>query len=382
MRTRILSMIMLVAFSFTVSAQTIEGGGGIIALSTGADPNNITAIAAQTWTSGEAVFAHDAHTGTVWIYDDTNLAGAKWEVLMAAGATTVGYVATTRTLTVNGVDVILPLADGTNAGLLGGVTDAVNGVDIALSAAGVITVDLDINELTTEATVDPSADFIPMYDASATTEVKVQLDDLQDGNGIYSGSGALTGNTTVTGTGNLIYNNTGSYVIQPTGGSVNIVSAADQQVVIQGGTDANQGTNIVGDVTIGTSGAATANDVSIGDDNDDQIFFSGLDMTGHANGDVLVISDVTTQEVNVVSAATLGTDNQTIDVATVTANNLNLSLEDDGAATINLDLSTRLVTYYVDDATATTGGIGAEQEYKLDTGNPYGQPKGTIRVRQ
>lgn len=52
------------------------------------------------------------------------------------------------------------------------------GIDVVVSATDKVAIDLDINELTTDASPDFAADFIPTYDVSATTEKKVLLSNL------------------------------------------------------------------------------------------------------------------------------------------------------------------------------------------------------------
>ena len=75
------------------------------------------------------------------------------------------------------------------------------------------------------------------------------------------------------------------------------------------------------------------------------------------------------------------TDDQKVDAFSISGSVISLSLEDDGEAAKQIDVSDRLV-YYVDDAAAAAGGVPAEAEYKLDTGNNFGLPKGTPMVRQ
>lgn len=56
--------------------------------------------------------------------------------------------------------------------------DAANGIDPLVGATDQVTFDLDINELTADASPDFAADYVATYDASATTEKKVLLSNL------------------------------------------------------------------------------------------------------------------------------------------------------------------------------------------------------------
>ena len=89
-----LFILLIATLSF---GQTIDGGGGVIFISSGADPNNIAAIASQTNTSGEAMFAYDKDTPAFWIYDDTNAGGSKWELLLSGNITFTDEAATALT---------------------------------------------------------------------------------------------------------------------------------------------------------------------------------------------------------------------------------------------------------------------------------------------
>lgn len=78
------------------------------------------------------------------------------------------------------------ISDGTNNQLIdNGQTllfeDAANGIDAIVAATDKVTFDLDVNELTTDATPDFSADYVPTYDASAGAERKVLLSNLTGG---------------------------------------------------------------------------------------------------------------------------------------------------------------------------------------------------------
>ena len=221
-----------------------------MAISTNGDPNTVASLAVQDWTKGESIFAVDPSNGDIWIYNDSNAAGAKWEI--DAVTTSVSYDAATNTLNINGESEAIPIADGTNAGLLGGVNDTDSGVDLSLDANGVVSASLDINELTTQSNADAVEDYIAIYDEDEGDINKVRIQEIQDG------------------------------------------------------FEAN-------------------------------------------------------------------TDDQAI---SLTAGSSILELESGGTA----NLSVRLV-YYLDDAAAAAGGVGINDEYKLDVGNQYGMPKGTTRVR-
>ena len=270
------SLIML-CFAFNASAQTIEGGGGVIALSTGADPNSITAIATQTWATGESVFAVDAHTGTIWRYDDSQAGGSKWQQLATGAEATTVSDGNTIDFTLAGVDitaeVILDvsgenIATSSASGLLvdspvDGVSDAANGLDVTLDGSELVNVAPDVNELTAETLA--GADEFIIYDADGTDHNKVTADDIV---GLHS----LTLSAD-SGTNQTLTN----------GNTVNIATGA------------------------GLASVAGATD----------------------------------------------------------------------QVTINRSLAS-----YADDAAATTGGVGAGEEYLVTAANPYGMPVGSIRIRQ
>lgn len=52
------------------------------------------------------------------------------------------------------------------------------GIDVVVSATDKVAIDLDVNELTTETTLDFANDYLPFYDASASNERKVLLSQL------------------------------------------------------------------------------------------------------------------------------------------------------------------------------------------------------------
>lgn len=330
-------VVLLLAFTTNLSAQTIEGGGGVVVLSSGADPNAIAGLATQTWGQGESVLAHDANTGVLWIYNDANAGGSKWEVF-ASGATTVSYVASSRTLTINGVDQILPFANGTDPGLLGGVNDQVNGADISLSAVGIITTSPNIDELPQATGVDLSSDVIMIWDDSETTMKKVIPDDLGDGNGIYGGSGNISGSVNVFGTGNLLFGNTGSFTVVNTG-QISISSAgAGNNTTLNSANDLRLGSSDGGLLTLGHLTGSVAETIRIGNDANDVFQIQAIDYTGLSDGDVFVVTDVTTGEVGVAAASLFadgtGTDDQALTVET-NATQVRLALEDGGEVNIN-----------------------------------------------
>jgi len=84
-----------------------------------------------------------------------------------------------------------------------GLSYSTGGTDISASA----TIDLDVNSLTTQTVVDTAADFIAMFDASATAMVKVSVDAfvgeaLGDGHWYRSSTQALSAATEAT----IVYN--------------------------------------------------------------------------------------------------------------------------------------------------------------------------------
>jgi len=261
-----LSLILVLTVTMSLSAQgAIEGGGGIIAIGSGDDPNTITAIASQTWTAGEAVYAIDAHNGVAWVYDDSQAAGAKW-VQIGSGS-------------------VMGETDGTT-------------IDFTVDGGGLIT---------GEVILDTDAE-----------------NDITSTNGLF-------------------------------------LDAA-----VDGVTDTDNGI----DVTINTTGDLLEVDLDI-----EELPDAG---TVNANEDFVVIHQIATGDERRVPISDIQNPNQTLDLVTG-ADELQLNGTSGSGSTVNL--STRLV-YYTDDTAATTGGVALEQEYKLDTGNPYGMPKGTIRIRQ
>jgi len=189
---------LILAFAFisttTYAQDAVEGGAGILAISTNGNPNNISTLAVQDWTKGESLLAVDPSNGDVWVYDDSQVAGAKW--VLDETSTSVSYDAASNTLNVNGETVAISLADGVNPGLLSNVSDGSNGIDLSLDVTGVISGELNVGELTSSTDVNV-ADAIPLYDDSAGDEVKVSISDLQtaidtDDQAISMSSGSST----------------------------------------------------------------------------------------------------------------------------------------------------------------------------------------------
>ena len=191
LRLLFLPMLFLsLAFPSFSQIDSIVGGAGILAMSTDGDPNNVPSLAVQDWTKGESIFAVDPSNGDIWIYNDSNPANAKWEIDEIT--TSVSYDASTNTLSINGVAESIPIADGTNAGLLGGVIDTDGGVDVSLDSEGKISTDLDVNELADGSSVDIVTDKLILYDDDTGGEVKVSVSDVQDGFEANTDDQALT----------------------------------------------------------------------------------------------------------------------------------------------------------------------------------------------
>lgn len=78
------------------------------------------------------------------------------------------------------------LSDGTNTQTIDNgntflFSDAANGIDPVVGATDQVTIDLDVNELTADASPDYAADYVLTYDASAGAEKKVLITNLSGG---------------------------------------------------------------------------------------------------------------------------------------------------------------------------------------------------------
>jgi hypothetical protein len=146
------------------------------------------------------------------------------------------------------------------------VLTAGDGIDVS-HASTAETIALNINGLTAESTIAPAADYIVMYDASATAHRKVLVSDLVGASDTNIGNTNLTlsaARTLTMGGNSLTFDGTGDIVFADNG---NITTAGD--VAVNGGDLTTTATtaslfntnattvNIAGDATTLSIGAAT-----------------------------------------------------------------------------------------------------------------------------
>jgi len=399
-----ISLTLVLTITISMTAQTIEGGGGNIALSAGADPNNITSIATQDWTKGEAIYAIDPHTPKVWMYDDSQSAGSKWVEVSSAGINDLANGIDVSLNVSNDIEVDLDIDElpaestvdaatdyiavydasaGTEVkvlatnfsgggGTVTGVNDLVNGIDLSLNGTD-IEADIDIDELTTASAIDDATDYLIMYDDSETDEKKVLVDDMKTTQWREYTTGDKTND-----------NSTGTYHsgnVTIGGGFANSTSTA----TILNSTLPRTLTTIA-------TGTTAANWFLQEAQNNKAITHSlkntaaQWDLQTKATTGDFAITDVLSSIEVIKSAPSTGSvifpeyrSNSGLIHTGIVAS---IAAFDDTTGKIIQTQYRDRLTYYVDDAAATTGGVVVEEEYKLDIGNPYGQPKGTIRVRQ
>lgn len=101
-------------------------------------------------------------------------------LILDASAGTYHYITPSQ---ITGSAYTFTIGDGTNTQTIDNgntllFADIANGIDPLVGATDQVTFDLDINELTADASPDFAADYVATYDASATTEKKVLLSNL------------------------------------------------------------------------------------------------------------------------------------------------------------------------------------------------------------
>lgn len=166
----------LATYTHTISdgttTQTLDNGNTLLFSSTGSDGYDFTVSATD-----KVAFSYD-------FTELTNLASidnaADRLIIYDASASTYHYINPSQ---IAGSTYTFTLSDGTNTQAIDNgntllFVDAANGIDPIVGATDQVTIDLDVNELTTDASPDFAADYIPTYDASAGTEKKVLLSTL------------------------------------------------------------------------------------------------------------------------------------------------------------------------------------------------------------
>ncbi len=166
----------LAGYSHTISdgsnTQVLDNGNTLLFANTGTDGFEITVGATD-----QVTFAYDfAEYTNLATIDNAN------DRLQILDASTGNYFYITPSQ-ITGSAYSFVISDGTNNQTIDNgntltFTDAVNGIDPVVGATDQVTFTLDINELTTDATPDFAADFIPTYDASAGGSKKVLLSTL------------------------------------------------------------------------------------------------------------------------------------------------------------------------------------------------------------
>ena len=166
----------LQAHTITISdgtnTQQLKNGNTFLFNSTGTDGFDFTVSATDRVT-----FSYDYTEFTNLLSIDN--AADRIEIFDAS-AGTYQYITPSQ---IAGSTYSFTLSDGTNTQAIDNgntllVNDASNGIDATVGATDNLTIDLDINELVTDAAPDYAADFIPTYDASAGFEKKVLLSTL------------------------------------------------------------------------------------------------------------------------------------------------------------------------------------------------------------
>jgi len=166
----------LAGYTHTISdgtnTQVLDNGNTLLFNSTGTDGYDFTVSATD-----RVAFSYDFTELTNLVSIDN---AADRLIIYDASATTYHYINPSQ---IAGSAYTFTLSDGTNTQAIDNgntllFSDAANGIDATVGATDQVVVDLDINELTTDAAPDFAADYIPTYDASAGAERKVLLSNL------------------------------------------------------------------------------------------------------------------------------------------------------------------------------------------------------------
>lgn len=163
----------LQAHTITISdgtnTQQLKNGNTLLFNSTGTDGWDITVSATD-----RATFSYDfAELSQLLSIDNA----ADRLLILDASTGTYNYILPSQ---IAGSAYAFTISDGTNTQSIdnGNVllfNDQSNGIDVIVGATDNATFDIDINELTTDAAPDFTADFVMTYDASAGFEKKVLL---------------------------------------------------------------------------------------------------------------------------------------------------------------------------------------------------------------
>lgn len=166
----------LAGYTHTISdgtnTQVLDNGNTLLFNSTGADGYDFTVSATDRVT-----FSYDFTELSNLVSIDN---AADRLIIYDASGTSYHYINPSQ---IAGSAYSFIVSDGTNTQVLDNgntllFADAANGIDAVVGATDQVTIDLDVNELTTDATPDFAADYIPTYDASAGAEKKVLLSTL------------------------------------------------------------------------------------------------------------------------------------------------------------------------------------------------------------
>lgn len=167
---------LLQAHTITISdgtnTQALKNGNTLLFSSTGTDGFDITVGATD-----KATFSYDfAELANLVSIDNA----ADRLLILDASAGTYHYITPSQ---ISGSAYAFTISDGTNTQSIDNgntllFNDSSNGIDVLVGAPDQLTVDIDINELVTDAAPDFSADFVATYDASAGFEKKVLLSNL------------------------------------------------------------------------------------------------------------------------------------------------------------------------------------------------------------
>jgi len=159
-----------------VSENAQKGGDNYVALAAqgpssvnGFPHHKYDATTAPTVNDDETLFFHQL---SLWVNVSTDIAYICTDP--TAGAAVWQAVGSMTSFTLAGDSGTSAITDGNTLTVAGGAS---NGIDTSVSG-DTVTIALDINELTTETTIDAGADFIPLYDTSAAENNKVAVNDI------------------------------------------------------------------------------------------------------------------------------------------------------------------------------------------------------------
>ena len=236
--------------------------------------------------------------------------------------------------------------DGTNASWAatpsGEATTVTDGTTVDLTLTGV-----DITAEVIDGTITPA-------------KLDRTYIETNDGDGIYTGSGAIQGNTTVTGNGQLRFDVDQEVFIEP---QDNIyIRSDDGQVYISGNAIKMIPFAQNGGIVLGGSSGAATDQLYFGNQRNDSIYFAGLDTVGISNGAVLTLVDKENGRVEFTEATATGGTMHTYQQGNAmvmsfggASGDVTYSLSGN-TATVTVPLGVKLMYIRVNEETANLGG--------------------------